>query len=516
MQSWKLQALAVLSGAWQYRFQGLAAAWVVCIAGWVGVGFIPNRFESSAVVYIDTDTLLVPLLRGLAVDVAPDQQINMMLHTLLTAPNMETVVRTTDSDAGAMTHAQMQDAVANLQHNVTLRNSGAKNLYTISYGEDDPRRAQQVAQRLVEVLVDSNLGNRRRDADDVKTFLDNQIADYERKLREAEARRAAFRAAHLDVFSGQGDLVTARASVATAQTALDEDLLRRNSLQAQLSGTSATMDVNAPSAVIVGSNSPTSRRSELAAARARLANLRANFTDDYPDVVSTKKLIARLESELTDKSGTSDDDQTQGISNPAYLMLREKLADADTGLAIDRGRLADAQKRFEQAQKTTVSALSIGRQFEDMDRDYKVLHDNYETLVERRESASISQAAGDERSSFVFRVVEPPRKPDRPVAPNRILFNAIVLLAGLAVGAGVATLLSRVSGRFMTMQQLTGTFALPTLGSVTLVRTTRDVLAARTSTVFFVACTGLLLMGYVVVLFFFHTAVASGSSGGII
>lgn len=514
MQSWKLQALALLSGAWQFRFYGLVAAWLVCIAGWVGVALIPSSYESAAIVYIDTDTLLVPLLKGLAVNIDPQQQISVMLHTLLTAPNIETVIRATNGKAQSMTRVQMQDAIADLQQNVSLKNVGAKNLFAISYTDVNPSRAQQVAQALVGVLVDSNIGNRRRDADDVRVFLDNQIADYERKLREADSRRAAFKAAHLDIFTGQaGDIVGAKTAVTAAQTAYDEDVQRRNSMRAQLAATSPTENVSAPSPLVIGSNAPTNRRSELASARARLDDLRAHYTDDFPDVIATKKLIARLEADLADKSAANDGEETQGISNPAYVMLREKLADLDAAVAVDIARLADAQKHLDDAKNVAVTALTVERQYEDLDRDYKVLHDNYESLVERRESASISQAAGDEQSSVVFRVVEPARRPDRPVAPDRIIFNIVVLLAGLASGGGVAFLLSQFSGRFMTVDQLSKTFSLPSLGAITVVRTARDMAAARRSVAFFVACTGLLLASYMIVLFFFHTNVAV--AGGV-
>ena len=512
MQSLRLRIVRVLSGAWQYRFFGLAAAWAVCMLGWVGMALVPNSYEASAVVYIDTDTLLVPLLKGVAVNIDPDQEINVMLHTLLTAPNMELVVRATDPKAQSMTRAQMQDAISLLQQSVTLKNAGAKNLFTISYRDNNAARAQQVAQALVGVLVDSNLGTRRRDADDVRTFLNNQIADYQRRLRDADARRAAFKSEHLDFLSTSTNIVAAKANVLTAQTTYDEDVERQNSLKSQLSVTPQTVDVNAPAPVVIGSSSPISRRSELAAARARLDELRSHYTDDYPDVVSTQKLISRLESELA--HGGNDSGETQGIANPAYVMLKAKLADEETTVAVDRARLAEARKRVEEVQKSAVDAIAIERQYEDLDRDYKVLHDNYETLVERRESASISQAAGDEQSSFVFRVVEPPRRPDRPVAPNRILLNAAVLLMGLGAGVAAAFGLSEFSGRLMSLDQLTESFAFPTLGAVTFVRTGRDAAVARTSLMLFMICTGMLLVSYVVVLLFFHTSVAAASSWG--
>ena len=57
MQNWRPELFAYLGAIWQYRWQGLAAAWVVCVLGWLGVAIIPNTYKSTAQVYIDTHIL---------------------------------------------------------------------------------------------------------------------------------------------------------------------------------------------------------------------------------------------------------------------------------------------------------------------------------------------------------------------------------------------------------------------------------------------------------------------------
>ena len=54
--------------AWRRKWYALAAAWGVCIIGWLVVDRIPYQYEVSARLHVDTDAVLVPLLRGLAVD----------------------------------------------------------------------------------------------------------------------------------------------------------------------------------------------------------------------------------------------------------------------------------------------------------------------------------------------------------------------------------------------------------------------------------------------------------------
>lgn len=510
MQSWKLQLLGLLGGGWQFRWYGLAVAWLVCLVGWVAVIAIPDAYRSSAKVYIDTDTLMRPLLRNIVVATDTQQEIEVMLRTLLTAPNVERVVRATNPKAANWSAPQMQDAVANVTKNVTLKTLGTRNLYQIGFTDPNPAYAQAVAQTLLSVMVDSNVGDQRRESDDAHSFLDQQIASYEKKIQAADKRKSDFRVAHLNVFIGGSDIDEAKTDILKSQQSVDEIGARRNSLRAQLGATPATLDINGPAPIQVGGAGTTeNKRQQLGMARAKLDDLRAHFTEDYPDVVIQKQLVERLKKQVADKANPEEDPNLQSVSNPTYLMLRTKLADEEVNLAVARNRLAEAQKRLDDAGKNAGESIAVRRQYDNLDRDYQALKKNYEALVERREAANITQAAGDQQSNMVFRVVEPPMLANRPVAPNRIVFNLLVLLAGMGAGLATAVALGQVSGRFLTVEQLGQAFALPVLGAVTIARTAADMVRVRRSASFFAAGAGALVVGYLVVLVFFHTSVST-------
>src|SRR3974390_2887738 len=476
MQNWRLDLFTYLGATWRYRWPGLAAAWVVCMWGWFWVAAPPNSYESTAEVYIDTNGLLNPLLRGLAVTNDPNQEIAVMLQMLLTDPTLQRIVRATNPSSSSMSSDQMQDAIAGLRKQVTLKTLTAKNVYSINYRDRNPTYAQSVAQTLVSVLIDTSLGGQRRDADQVGSFLDNQIANYQQKLIAADQRRAEFKTRNLDFFArgggtqlgGAGEGVGAQAKGTLAQNEINETMGRRDSLQSTLNDTPKTLDVNAPlPATMDRTGTAINHRTQLAAAVARLKELRTRYTNSHPEVISQKRLIAELKSEKPEDGGGDNG----SISNPSYTMMLSKLADTETEVATYRNRLEEAQKRLEQAKKTTATGISLQREYENLDRDYQVMQRNYEELVSRRESAKITQAAGDQHGSFVFRVISPPAKSDRPVAPNRFLLNAAVPLAGLGAGVGLAFALGFLSGTFLNLRQLREAMDLPILGAVKQVRT---------------------------------------------
>ena len=69
-----------------------------------------------------------------------------------------------------------------------------------------------------------------------------------------------------------------------------------------------------------------------------------------------------------------------------------------------------------------------------LNRDYEINKQQYDTLLQRLESAKISEQAEQSADNVKFRVIEPPIVPVRPSGPDRVALNALVLLAALGAG----------------------------------------------------------------------------------
>src|SRR5512135_1648824 len=103
MQELYQQVIGFLRGMWHRRWIGLGVAWVVAIVAVAVVSRIPEKYEASARVYVDTESLLRPLLAGLAVQPNLDQQVALMSRTLISRPNVEKLIRMADLDLGVRT-----------------------------------------------------------------------------------------------------------------------------------------------------------------------------------------------------------------------------------------------------------------------------------------------------------------------------------------------------------------------------------------------------------------------------
>jgi polysaccharide chain length determinant protein (PEP-CTERM system associated) len=235
------QGLAVLQGMWQRRWVGLAAAWIVGIAGVVAIMRMPDVYEASARIYVDTQSVLKPLMQGLAVQPNVDQQVMILSRTLISRPNVEKLIRMADLDLNAKTKADQDAMVDGVMKSLKIDSLGRDNLYTLAYRDPKPEKAKRVVQSLASIFIESNLGAKRKDSDSAKKFIDEQIKVYEKKLEEAEDRLKEFKIRNLSSNEGLEKDYFTRLSELTTQLNRSRLELReaensRDALKKELAG----------------------------------------------------------------------------------------------------------------------------------------------------------------------------------------------------------------------------------------------------------------------------------------
>src|SRR3954467_10967955 len=127
------QLLIIVRRMWKYRWVGLVVAWVAGLVGAVVVFVLPDRYEASARIYVDTQSILKPLMSGLAVQPNVEQQVVMLSRTLISRPNVEKLGRMADLDLKSESKVQQEALVQRLMTALEIKTVGRDNLYTLSF-----------------------------------------------------------------------------------------------------------------------------------------------------------------------------------------------------------------------------------------------------------------------------------------------------------------------------------------------------------------------------------------------
>lgn len=500
MENVALQALHIALMIWRRRWYVLLTAVGICLVGWTVVFSIPSRYQASTRIYVDTDSLLAPLLRGMTADVNLGQQVDIMQRTLLSRPNVENVLRMTDLDLRANTPQQKDDLIQSVISRVSIR-SGGKNLFTVNFVDADPDIAKRVVQSLLTIFIESNLGASRQDIQKARRFLDDQVADYERQLQEMEARMAEFKRQHPGMLTQSGTvatrLETARERLVQAQGEVADAIARRDAIAKEMKNTPQYLQVEGMPIVIDRGNDPVAMLDkEIADAEKTLSNLRFKFTDQHPDVLEQQRYIEDLRQRRSKMAQDPAVKQSravqQRVANPLYDQVRLKLIDAESQVQAAERRRATREAEMQRLEELARTSPELQAQALSLDRDYSVIKKNYEELLARRESAKLSQDVDAKADKVQFRVIDPPFVPADPTYPNRALLLTGVLLAGLGGGIVLAFAHGQMANAFTSAQQLCDSLRMNVIGSVSWVSNASQRHQVREALTFSAAMVGLI------------------------
>ncbi|AUI83301.1 XrtA system polysaccharide chain length determinant [Alteromonas macleodii] len=472
LQQTLVQVLDYIKGVWIKKRYVIIFSWLICPVGFVYVASLPDVYSSKAQVFVDTRSVLQPLLRGLAIQTNPDQEIQMMAKTLLSRSNVEKIARESDLDITTTTEAEFETLVTNLTKDIQLSSTGRDNIYNISFSNEEPSTAQRVVQETLDLFVEGALGNNRKDTDTAGRFLDEQIAEYESRLTEAEQRLANFKRQYNDILPLAG---TYYSSLQGLNDELEATRLQIRQAQQQaetLKGQISSSKQNDSFGVTNRDEPVLSTRYDerIKSLEEELDRLTLRFTDLHPDVIETKALLESLEesrSKEIEAFLTADGDEQNQPLSELNREIKLEASRLESQIASLRVKESDLQSKIAGLESKVDLIPQIEAESSALNREYGVTKQKYEELLSRRESADLSRRADVSAEELQFRIIEPPLLPKRPSGPNRIIFYTVVLVLGFGSGIAIAFLISQLNPILIRPKQLLNVSDYPIWGTVT-------------------------------------------------
>jgi polysaccharide chain length determinant protein (PEP-CTERM system associated) len=476
MQEIVPKLLALGHSMWRFRWGAIACAWGVALAGWAAVLLMPNQYEARAKVYVDTDSVLRPLLKGLAAETDVMGEVSIMTRALTSRPQLEKAARETDLYLRARNPKEAELLMDDLREKINITGDPYnQNLYSISFTDHERGMSIRVVQKLLDTFVEDTLGVKREDSTSAQRFLEEQIREYEKRLRDAEDRLAEFKRANVGQMPDkEGDyytrLQTAMMRLDTLQGDYTVAKEKRDQLAKEIEGEEPTFGIVSSALEAQGPIN-----SQIAESKKKLEALLLNFTEKHPDVIALREQIAKLEEQkLTERDsagpiaggGPALLNLAQLDVNPVYQRMKMALTEAEVDMAALRGKIADVNREVAGLRSRVDTIPEVEAQLAQLNRDYEVNKAQYTALVQRLESARLSGEVEQTRDEVKFRILEPPMAALRPVGPNRMLFSGIVLAAALGAGIALAFLLGQITPVFAERRELATLTGLPVLGSI--------------------------------------------------
>ncbi|KLI64005.1 XrtA system polysaccharide chain length determinant [Aurantiacibacter marinus] len=457
---------AGLWAVWNRRWLALGIAWGVCLLGWLVIALIPNTYESEARIFVQLDDVLAEQI-GIGAN-ARERDIDRIRQTLVSSVNLETVIRSTRIGDGVSSPGDMEAAIARLEKDIQVVSEG-ENIFEIAAqsgrgdlsDSENAQLANTIAQRMIDIFREENLGGARGEMSSSIEFLNEQLANREAELEAAEERRLAFEAQHPDLIGGAQNIATQMSATRAELRSVESDLAAAQAAAASLEGQLAST----PRSITIPGTGGGGPQATLAQAEANLSAMRARgLTDEHPDVIAATRTVASLRERAQAAGGGSG---AASMPNPAYSSLQSMTGERQSNVMSLQSRAAALRAEIASINASQAREPGVAAEAQRISRDYEVLREQYDELLQDREELRLRGQVENERSAVQFEVVDPPTTPRVPAAPNRALLLFGVLILGLGAGVGTAFALSKLGSTFATAGQMERTFGLPVIGTIT-------------------------------------------------
>ncbi len=473
---------SVIRALWKWK-AFIGVVWVVGIA--LSTAFLltlPRVYTADALIVVESQKIpenfvaptvqtgLEARLDQLKQQVLSRERLWSLIQELNLYPELRKK-RTREEVLEIMRH----DIIIGLERGWSANRPGA---FRVSYRAPSPKIAALVANKVGDFFSTENLREREQEANGTSQFLESQLETAKGNLQEQEAKLREFKVTYngelpeqeIGMLAANGEnkteLVGIQDSIGRAQ---QNKLILASSLAMAEESVTRLQDLarrqaalDSTPGVAPGPGQPALRgpRAELERVRAKLADLRLRYRDNYPDVQALLRQQAALEKAVRQEAAApagdapaSNDKRAPAAralenSDPALVTEKEKVASLKAQVALTDREIEDLEKRRVRVLHDVSSVQSRmsnlpmrEQQLASLTRDYEASKANYKSLLDKKLAAQMAANMERWQKAERFVILDAARVPEKPTSPNRPVFMTGGVLLSLALAGGIAFLL---------------------------------------------------------------------------
>ncbi|RLC31789.1 MAG: protein GumC [Deltaproteobacteria bacterium] len=448
------------------------------LAGLAYALMAPKVYRAETLILVQSPKVPQDYVRSI-ISTSAEDRLRTITQQVTSRTNLEKIIR----EYGLYSEAEnktltLDQKVALFRKNIDIQTTRGRregpSSFSISFSGKDPKKVMQVTNTLASNFISENLRIRESQAIGTSTFLSDELKSAERRLAEKEADLRRYREKYMGGLPEQLDtnlriLERLQEQLDQAANNLRDAENRRLALQTQLAEQEKAVAVLPPASPGAGNREP----EDLLSLKSRLASLQAKYTENHPDVIRLKNMIARLEAEEPE-SGDSDLPVDVRPRSALGESLKRQLQNTILEIKNLKGEMKDIQSQIAWYQNKVAETPKREQELLSLKRDYDNLQEVYNSLLNRKLEAEIAVSMEKKQKGEQFRVIDPAKIPDRPVSPDMRKVILMTLALGLGLGGGLAFLKETLDTSFKTPEDLKNELQLPVLVSLPIQQTAKE------------------------------------------
>ena len=423
------------------RVRGIVlASLLLSIAGVTAATFLPDSYKATTTILVDPQKIPERYVSS-TVTSDPNAHLNTLTQQVLSPSRIQDVVDRLQLYPDLRKRKSREEIVDYVKSKITIElKPGAEqglSSFNISFTDKNRLLVAPVANMLAENFIQDNLKARQQQALMTTQFLTTELEKAQKSLEEQEGALEEFRMRHVGATPDQLDGNLQALSRLQAETQSHHDAIERLDEERLL------LLQQRPSELVDTPN--LSERARLTSERnhieADIQNLRRQYKETYPDVVSAKAQLEAVQARIAALPAPSG-----GATEVADPAVQSRLNLIDKDAARHKGQLEHLQQEIGSYQNKVQSVPVLETQLTELTRNYETSRQNYQQLLDKKMSAGLSEDLERKQQAERFTVLDPAITPEKPFKPMRIPIYAGIIMASILMSSLCAVGMKIMSG----------------------------------------------------------------------
>ncbi len=333
---------------------------------------------------------------------------------------------------------------------IQSRSRDGSNAFSISFRSNDPEKTMKIANALASNFIDSNLEYREEKAVGTTNFLESELEAMRAKLQETESQLSIFRSRHMGELPEQLQsnlqlLSSLETQLSNRQERLRDErgrlMIAQNEVEQIRRETQSTRTL--PGSTTAG-QPQVGGPMTLAQLKEQLASLQGAYTEQHPDVIRLKGMIAEVEAreptqntQDPQRGAAPASDTLQSISSPLMREAVRRRMEAEASIASIQMEVNQINQQIREYRLRIERTPQREEQLLTLNRDYNNIRQAYESLLARKVEADMAVNIQRKNKGEQFRIIDYAKLPEKPVSPNMQRLFLMFIAAGLGIGAAI-------------------------------------------------------------------------------
>jgi len=151
----------------------------------------PKVYKAETVLMTESDSILQPLISGLAITPSAQARMRALREQLLSWPKLTLLAEKLSLDTNAKNPVMYEALINSLRDTISIKTRG-NGILSVGFEGSDPHKAQEVVKTLANIIVEGTITSTNLEANSAILFLEEQMEVYRKKLEESEKNLREF------------------------------------------------------------------------------------------------------------------------------------------------------------------------------------------------------------------------------------------------------------------------------------------------------------------------------------